>query len=83
MLVVVRGMATLADTGAKIFCTRTPEEDQEDRSESWNAGCNNDDVHLDAASQDIRFQSFNTRKSEQFRARLFLPIPHKELNSLP
>lgn len=47
---MVRGTTTFADRGAEIVSGGTPKEDQEDGAESWNAGCYDDDVHLDAAS---------------------------------
>ena len=60
--VVIRGTAALADGCAEIVGPRTLQEDQENGSQSWNAGCYDDDVHFDSGNEAVSLHIYkNTR----------------------
>ena len=50
-------MATLADRFAKVVCAGALAEKYEDWTDGGDAGCYNDDVHLDAANDTVSLRT--------------------------
>ena len=77
------GVAALADRCTESFSIGTLEENQEYGSNGRNACCYDDDIHFDSAIEALSLICRKDAKNRSALSCVHLPVPHKQLDTLP